>query len=133
MKIKPNNPWFFLTKDEGETITSLSKLPKDSGILALYRIGNYIPAFSDNKVYFGHFYQTPNSQDAFNKARLFYARMNEKEQREFIKQNRIDYIYYGLEESALRKQLKLSTDNPFPYFPVAYKNESVIIYIVRKT
>lgn len=133
LHIKPTNPYFFLTKNEGEALAFMSKLPADSGVLSLYRIGNFIPAFTDNKVYFGHFFQTPGGVETLKKAQIFYTAMKEEEQRKFISNNYIQYIYYGLEEANLRRQLNLSAENPFPYFPVLYRNNGIILYGISKT
>ncbi|MBI5452182.1 hypothetical protein HY945_01855 [Candidatus Gottesmanbacteria bacterium] len=133
LHIKATNPYFFLTKNEGEALGFMSKLPADSGVLSLYRIGNFIPAFTDNKVYFGHFFQTPGGVETLKKAQIFYTAMNEEEQRKFISDNYIQYIYYGLEEANLRKQVGLSADNPFPYFSILYRDNGIILYGISKT
>ena len=124
----PKNSFFFLTKEEGKTLEFTSSLPVDSAILSLYRIGNYIPAFSDNRVYYGHRNVTPNSQEVLKEAQSFYTKMNEKEQKEFVRENNINYIYYGFEEARLRKEENLPIENPFAYFPVIFDNDVVIIY-----
>lgn len=129
---KLNNPFFFLIDKEGEALSFMSTLPADSGILSLYRIGNYIPAHSDAKVYYGHKYQTPQGAEKLNLAKQFYLSEDEKLQREFLKQNNIGYIYYGLEEKDLREKSKLTTDNPFPYFPVVYENDVATIYSIAR-
>lgn len=126
--VKPTNQYYFLTKLEGEMIDKINNIPGQSAILSMYRIGNYLPAMTDNKVYFGHFYQTPNSQESLKNAQLFFLKMSEKEQREFLNLNHIDYIYYGLEEQALRTNFKLELNNPFPYFKIVYQNGSIIFY-----
>lgn len=128
-----NNFFFFLTKSEGETLSFLSTLPVDSAVLSLYRMGNYIPAHSDNKVYYGHKYQTPNGAETLRRVQIFYTSATEAEQRKFLKENNINYIYYGLEEAQLRKDNKLEVLNPYPYFPVLYSNDSSIVYAVDKS
>lgn len=128
LHVNRNNPFFFLTKQEGEAINFMSKLPADSGVLSLYRIGNYIPAFSDLRVYYGHNFQTPNSKEKRELAQKFYLQQNEKTQLEFANTNNIHYVYYGLEEANLRKNANLATANPFPRYPVIYQNEKVTIY-----
>lgn len=126
---KFNNPFFFLATVEGEVINFMSTLPKDSGILSLYRIGNYIPAHSDNRVYYGHKFQTPDAPEKLDLAKQFYLSNNGKLQQKFLAQNNIQYIYYGLEEAKLRENAKLSKENPFPDYPVIFQNDSSIIYI----
>lgn len=129
---KLNNPFFFLTEAEGEALSFMSAFPADSGVLSLYRIGNYIPAHSDNKVYYGHKFQTPQAADKLNIAKDFYLLDDEKLQREFLKKNNIQYIYYGLEEKKLRENEKMETKNPFPYFSVLFQNDSSIIYFANQ-
>lgn len=125
---KLNNPFFFLNEAEGEALSFMSTLPKDSGILSLYRVGNYIPAHTDNRVYYGHKFQTPDASEKLNLAKQLYLSDDEKLQREFLKQNNIQYIYYGLEEKKLRQDAKLQGKNPFPDYPVIYENDVVTVY-----
>ncbi|MBI3443648.1 hypothetical protein HY008_03175 [Candidatus Woesebacteria bacterium] len=126
--VKPTNHYFYLLSSEEQALKFINTLPKESNILSLYRLGNVIPAFSDNKVFFGHFMQTPNSEKTLKIAQRFYLYDNETDQRQFLKDNHIDYIYYGLEEAYLRKSQNLLIDNPYPYFPIIYQNDSIIIY-----
>ena len=127
----PNNPFLFLRSDEGKALEFMSQLPVDSNILSLYRIGNYIPAHTDNRVYFGHKFQTPQAEEKLKMAKIFYLTDDEKKQTEFLRQNNIQYVYYGLEEASLRKFSKMEISNPFPYFPVIYKKDSIVIYQVK--
>ena len=131
LTIKPTNQFYFLTKQEGEMINKANSLPRQSGILSLYRIGNYLPAMTDNKVYFGHYYQTPDSVNTLIKAENFYYKLNEKEQKAFLQDNHIDYIYYGLEEAKVRGMFNLNTDNPFPYFKIVYQVGPIILYSAK--
>lgn len=126
------NAFFFLQKPEGEAISFISKLPKGSAILSLYRIGNYIPAFSDNIVYYGHKYQTPDAEETLKNAQYFYTSMNKDERDNFLKDNRINYIYYGLEEKELRKKLKLEVENPFKDHKTIYENDLATVYEVKE-
>ncbi len=128
MQSMVENSFFFLRADEGKALEYMSSLPKDSGVLSLYRIGNYIPAFSDARVYYGHKFQTPQAGEKLNIAKHFYLSDDEKLQREFLKLNNIQYIYYGLEEAKVRQDAKLDIKNPFPDYPILYQNDSSIIY-----
>lgn len=128
MQDKTNNPFVYLSSSEGEAINFISTLPKDQGVISLYKIGNYIPAHSDLRVYYGHKYQTPNSAETLRKAQTFYTSMEEVDQRKFLADNHIDYIYYGWEEANLRKDSKLDPVNPFSYFPVLFSNDAAIVY-----
>lgn len=128
MNASVKNSFFFLVKGEGDALAFMSGLPADSAVLSLYRMGNYIPAHTDSRVYYGHKFQTPDNSETLRKAQIFYTLANEEQQRKFLKDNHINYIYYGLEEAQLRKDDNLNPRNPFPYFPVLYSNDSAIIY-----
>lgn len=128
----PNNSFMYLTKQEGDALADMSKLPPDSGVLSLYRMGNYIPAFSDTRVYYGHKFQTPDNAATLQKAISFYITMSEKEQRKFLQEYNITYIYYGLEEATYRRQANLPIANPFSYFPIIFQNDTSIIYQITK-
>jgi hypothetical protein len=118
----------YIAKQESDALTYLTGLPDDSTVIALYRMGNTIPAFTNNRVYFGHFFQTPDGLTALRNAELFYISMNEKQQKRFLKENHISYVYYGQEEALFRIRYGLLYRNPFPYFKTVYSNEKVIIY-----
>jgi len=130
LHVNKDNSFFFLKKQEADALTFISKLPADKGILSLYRIGNYIPAFSDLRVYYGHNFQTPNSTDKKKQAQEFYRSNDKEKQKQFLQQNNIEFIYYGLEEANLREQNKLPISNPFADYPAIYHSDSVIIYQV---
>lgn len=128
MQDKLNNPFVFLTGMEGEAINFMSTLPKDKGILSLYEIGNHIPAHTDLRVYYGHKFQTPDAERTLRTAEKFYTSMKIDEQKKFLADNHISYIYYGLEEKELRKKAKSETVNLFKDFKTVYKNDLITIY-----
>lgn len=132
MNAKVDNSFFYLTKSEGDAISFMSALPQNSSILSLYKVGNYIPAHTDNRVYYGHKYMTPNGEVALQNAQNFYTLLTEEEQRKFLKNNNINFIYYGLEEAQLRKNAKLDIKNPFSTYPIVFQNDSSIIYSTDK-
>ncbi|MBI2617199.1 hypothetical protein HYW55_03645 [Candidatus Gottesmanbacteria bacterium] len=131
IKIEKNNSFFFLSESEGDMLSKIERLPQGSSILSLYRIGNYIPAHSNNRVYFGHKFQTPNSLEKETLAKAFYSKMDKERQLEFIRNNTIDFVYYGLEEMSTRKLERLPLENPFSYFPTVASNSGILLYDVR--
>jgi hypothetical protein len=130
MHVNKNNSFFFLTKEEGQALSFMEKMPVDSNILSLYRMGNYIPAWTDNRVYYGHNFLTPDSKEKLAEAKSFYTSMEEKKRDEFLVRNNIRYIYYGIEEQNIRTKDKLPADNPFTSYPVVYNSPPIIIYKV---
>lgn len=131
---KSNNPWYYLSKSEFEGIKFLNaKTDNKSGVLTLYNLGNLIPAFSHNTVYFGHFLQTPDANNKLQNAYLFYSnQFPEEKAREFIKQNHVKYIFYGKEEKATKTYSKIKNDklNYQFLFPV-FQNSEIKIYSLK--
>lgn len=127
-----NNQFFYLRDDEGKALEYMGKLTLDSNILSLYRIGNYIPAFTDNRVYFGHNFQTPGGKQTLLQATKFYTTMSSDERNNFLKEKRIDYIYYGLEEQTARYNYGLKQEEPFSQeYPLVYQNGDIYMYKVN--
>lgn len=123
------NRWFYLTAEEGKAFDFLkNNAKKDSGVLAGYTIGNYLPAHTDSRVYFGHNLQTPKADEKIQRLYYFFGNIfSESEAKEFIASNNIDYVWWGKEEKEItnkteEKILKYSFLKPF------YENETVVIY-----
>lgn len=126
-----NNQFFYLRDDEGKALEYMNKLATDTNMLSLYRIGNFIPAITDNRVYFGHNFQTPGAKAKKALATKFYTTMSADERNNFLEENRIDYIYYGLEEKAIRDNDGLKLDEPFKLgFPLVFQEGDIYIYKV---
>lgn len=105
-----------------------SNIHSDSTILSSFIIGMYLPGKTGNKVYIGHYDQTINLNYKLNIARKYFdGEMNYKEKIKFLKNNGINYIYYGAFE---RMKSKLILDNE-NYLTSVYKNDSVKIYRVE--
>lgn len=124
-EVQKNNPWYYLSKNELEAIKFLdTKTSNKSGVLALYTLGNLIPAYSHNTVYFGHLLQTPSSQNKLQNAYFFYASQipNEKA-KEFLKQNNIQYVVYGKEEE--------KATHPYQFLFPVFQNPEIKIYSLK--
>lgn len=89
---------FFVSKEQKDALNFIQK-NKYQNIISLYSIGNLIPANTNKRVYFGHFLQTPNGSEKLLKARKFYQnKLSETEAEKFIKDNKINLVYFGIEE-----------------------------------
>jgi len=99
--IYENNAWFYQSSAVEEGFDYLKNQSKD-GVLASYVIANSIPAQTGKSVYFGHMIQTPMSGDKREKIGKFYANdLNEQQALEFLKVNKINYVFYSAEEQKL--------------------------------
>ena len=126
-----NNPFYFLPLSEAKAFETMKQFPADSRILSLYYMGNHIPAHTDNRVYYGHWFNTPNGKETAEQVKRFYL-LGPAQQQKFLSDHGIDYVYYGSEERGLRLKNNLSVNNPFPHFSIVYQNEDVIIYRLDK-
>ena len=125
-----SNHWYYLKSTEREALEFLdTSTPKGSGVLASYTMGNYIPANTNNKVYFGHLLQTPNAEEKINNSIMFYSnKFSEEEAIEFIKEARVNYIIFGPEEKNITLSNSQSSDLKYTFLFPVFKNPEMIIY-----
>jgi len=90
------NGAYFWNRDEISAINFIrNNIESNDGIISTYPFSNFLPALSDNSVYFGHFYQTPRSQDKIElMTRFFNNKMDESEAMSFLASNNIDYVVW---------------------------------------
>lgn len=100
-------------------------VPEDSLFLSEYVTGNFLPARTDARSYFGHgiFTTSFKSKDKIVE-RFFGGKMTRSEGRAFLKSAGIDYIFYGPDEQDLGS-FEMFEDS---FFSNVYQNEKVIIY-----
>lgn len=129
-EVNNNNHWFYLTADEREALTFLDKqTPLGSGVLAAYTLGNYIPANTDDKVYFGQLDQTPQAQDKINQLLKFYANnLTDEEAQDFLKQNKIKYMVFGSEEQNITVSGSKETQLKYKFLKPAFGRERIKIF-----
>jgi len=125
-----SNQFYYLQKIEGQSLKQLVTLPKDSSVLSLYRIGNYIPAFTDSRVFLGHSIQTPDFNQKLQLAEKFYLTDDGNFQSSFLKDNRIDYVYVGLEEELLRKNNRLLLFSTPDFLKPVFRLNGIALYKV---
>ena len=129
---KVSNRWYYLSKNEDEAIDFLNqKSPNGSGVLSSYPIGNHIPAHTNNRVYYGHNHQTPNSKEKIDNLTKFYANEYSNEEAEkFVKENNISYVWWGQDEKEIanehgEKMLK------YDFLKSVYVNSEIEVYSVK--
>ncbi len=95
-------------------------------VLSYITAGNYIPAYAGNFVYIGHA-NTPD-EDGKEKiaARFFSGKMGQEEAKEFLKKERISYVFVGPQEKGIGGVKDLVPVYPF-IIPV-YNNSQVTLY-----
>lgn len=125
-----NNHWYYITKAEKEALIFLqTQTPKGSSVLSAYTMGNMIPANTDNKVYFGHLLQTPNSQEKINNLVRFYSNsFSEDEGLNFLQKEGIRYIIFGAEEANITTANSKSKELKYQFLKPVFKEGSTTIF-----
>jgi len=75
--------------------------PRTSVVLSAWQAGHHIPFLAGNYVYFGHLWGTlnlPTKRDLAEK--FFRGQMEEPEARQFLKDGRINYLFWSYEEAS---------------------------------
>ena len=100
------NTWYYFTKDEAAALEYLARLPeRDLGVLSSYRFGNAVPAHTNQRAYFGHLIQTPQSDEKIEQLEQFYSgKMSNDEAYVFLINSNIEYVYRGSEETELHPE-----------------------------
>lgn len=99
------NPWFYQPKEVGSVLTNIQQnSPYKDAVLTSYNAGNYIPAHSNLRVYFGHLIQTPNSEEKIINLTKFYGNVfTDSEAQKFLESNNIQYVLFSPDEKAITK------------------------------
>lgn len=96
-------------------------------VLSEITAGNYIPAYSGNFVYFGHFGETPHHQQRWQNIKLFFSgNLTGKDASDFLIKENISYIFYGPQEKEYN-QIDISRYN---FLKPVFQTPMVIIYKV---
>ncbi|MBT4648182.1 hypothetical protein HOC11_08005 [archaeon] len=114
----------YLEKTELEAMNWLKEnTDSEEIVISKYRIGNYIPRVSGNRVFFGHWAQTINFETKKKLVQNFYS--NETQRNEIIENYNIKFIYFGNEER------KIGIFIPTDKIKQVYKNKDVSIYKIQ--
>jgi hypothetical protein len=117
-----------LYDDDLEALKWIDKnIPSEETILASFTIGVYIPGWTGNKVYAGHYDQTVNSHEKLAKIRYFFGSNTPLSYRiNLINESKAKYIYYGPFE---KKIGNIDFDN-MNFLEKIYQNKNVSVYKV---
>jgi len=100
--------------------------PAGSLVLTSPSIGLYIPAYTNDRVIYGHPYETAEAQRNLVRVEEFFSKMSPVEQQKYLINEGVDYILTASEISA----------GPMNYSPinanVVYQIDDVKIYLVKK-
>lgn len=98
---------------------------KNETIFSSILIGNVLPGIATKKVYAGHWAETTNFEYKANKIIWFFiTNKSDEQKKEFLKNSRIDYIFY----SDLEQSIGSFNPDEKEYLKKVYDNGKVQIY-----
>jgi hypothetical protein len=107
----------YISRDEWSALAWLrDRVPPEALVAAAPQTGLYIPAWSGQRVYYGHRFETPNADARRDQLKAFFAAGQELVPVP-------DYVFYGPHERALGKDWQ-----PGPGWSVVYRKGTVVIY-----
>ncbi len=124
-----DNPWYYVTTSEYRASEYLdSKSKNGEGVIVAYPLANWIPTKTHNRVYFGHYYQTPNSEEKVKNLKVFYSgEYSSVEALRFLEENNIRYILWSEKERRMSNEGEEQTTR-YDFLKSFYKNEEVEIF-----
>lgn len=130
-----DRPVYYLPAENIEAMQWLRQnTPNASIILASFHNSNVIPYFADRMVYVGHGPMTIDVNEKLKNTENFYARKySTKEAYEFLKKEKIDYVFYSEQEklSEYGEKLDYFDLEEYSFLEIVYQNEKVKIYKIK--
>jgi len=127
--MKTNPMEFYLYRTDLDAMRwMMERHNEDAPVLSTYKSGLYLPAYTGNRVYVGHWSETLS----FNKKAaaadwVLYAPGDEPAKRDFLRNNGIKYVYFGNFER-MRGRFALADA---PFLKEIYNRGGVSIYAVE--
>lgn len=114
---------FYLSKEEMAAFTWLkNNLQTNDVVFSSYETGNFIPRYTGKRVFFGHWAQTIFVAKKSEIVKIFFSdKISDNERKEILKNNRINYVFYGEVEK------KMGLINPAEIGQEVFKNSKVSI------
>lgn len=130
MKQANQFPFFtnaFIPKESWRAIEFMKRtVPKDSIILSDEYMGNILPAYIPSRSYIGHASITLSYPEKKKRVVDFYTSSTDEEAADFLKNNRISFVYFGPDE----KRLGSNITPAHPFLKEIYKTGNVSLYKV---
>lgn len=118
--------WLYLRQEEKQGFDFLLEKSKPGEIvLSAYPVSNYIPANTNNRVYFG--YSVLDVSGKRENVSNFYSGRLSYSASQFLKQEKIDYVFWGPEEKSLG-DFDLTKES---YLEKIYQNGKVTVFKVK--
>jgi hypothetical protein len=97
-------------------------------VLSSYEDGSYIASHTRARVVIGHWAETPDFETMYNQVSAFFrASTPDEARREFLRENRVEFVFYGEHE----RELGDFYSTAIGYLVPVFWNESVKVFRVR--
>lgn len=133
----PQSPWIYMSQKDYNIFDYINiHIQPMKGFLAADVLGNQIPAFTHDIVYFGHLQQTPNTEEKLQSILIFYAgRVPKDKVSTILSANNISYVLWGSEEKAITFQYigkKItSLSQIYPSLKKIYQTGDITLYTIN--
>jgi hypothetical protein len=123
-----HDPRLFISQSEASAFTWMDKnLPDGPLILSSPETGLLLPVYSNDRVVYGHPFETIHADlEKESVLEFFSGQLSFEDEMNYLKNKKIDYIFYGPREKAL------STNLIFDNETIIYTNDDVDIYQVTR-
>ncbi len=127
LAVTQNNPKLVMKETLWSGIQWISmNTPARSLVLTSPSIGLYIPAYTNDRVVYGHPYETADAQGNLANVEAFFTKMNTENQQKYLIKEGIDYILTASELNTPPMNYSHMDAN------VVFQVEDVKIYLVKK-
>jgi hypothetical protein len=117
-------PPLYLSSGDAQALQFLQSQPRGKVVLSLPFIGNYVPRESGQTAFIGHWAETLHFQNKLGEVLKFYSgKMSAGEARNWLRENRINFVLIGSYEKQLGARLPLE-------LPVAHEKDGATIFAV---
>ncbi len=129
--LKNFSVFLFPTRGQKQAYDFLdSHTPRESRVLAAYEAANHIMLYTHNYVWGNpHMWMEPKASEMTSgRDTILLGTLSEKDALEYLKNNHIDYIYYGYQEQSFGGNLA-----KYSFLKPVFSNKEVTIYKVEPT
>ncbi|RQV99412.1 hypothetical protein EH221_00220 [bacterium] len=126
LAVRAGNPRLVLSSDEREMLDWIdSHLDENAVILCSPEMGNFVPAYTDSKVLYGHPFETVNAKQMEMYVTSFFdGSMGLDGLKSIVDEYQVTYILYGPRER------ELGTPDAIDEFKMVHRNETISLYEV---
>lgn len=121
--------YYYILNEESVALSWLKENSSiNEGIMANWFYGNIIPGLTGRRVFLGHKIQTPDFDKKVEQINIFLLNNNDKDAYKFLRDNNINYIFLGRNDSMVVYGFKPDEKS---YLSKVYDKKNIKIYKVK--